>query len=243
VSRFDPWKDPLGVVEAYRRARREIPDLQLALVGSLALDDPEGWPMYHEMSAATRGDPEIHLFTNLVGVGNIEVNAFQRLSKVIVQKSLREGFGLVVSESLWKGTPVIGGRTGGIPLQMADGAGGILIETTDECAAALVSLLRNPSHAEELGERGKRRVRAHFLTPRLLLDELRLMVGLGAAQPAEVLATEARDPVCGMAIVELAAPIERFEGATYRFCSELCRVSFAQQPKRFVRGRAPSVVT
>jgi trehalose synthase len=110
VSRFDPWKDPLGVIAAYRLVKREISNLQLALVGSMALDDPDGWQVYHQIQAAAKADPSIHIFTNLVGVGNIEVNAFQRLSGVVIQKSIREGFGLVVSEALWKGTPVVAGR-------------------------------------------------------------------------------------------------------------------------------------
>ena len=111
ISRFDRWKDPLGVVAAYRLAREEEPGLQLALVGSMAFDDPEGWDMYREIREVAL-DPEIHVFTNLTGVGNIEVNAFQRLSDVVIQKSVREGFGLVVSEALWKGTPVVAGRAG-----------------------------------------------------------------------------------------------------------------------------------
>ncbi len=116
ISRFDEWKDPLGVVAAYRLVREQVPDLQLALVGSMALDDPEGWRVYRRIQAEVGTDPDIHVFTNLTGVGNVEVNAFQRLADVVVQKSLREGFGLVVSEALWKGTPVVAGRAGGIPL-------------------------------------------------------------------------------------------------------------------------------
>ena len=102
VSRFDSWKDPLGVIAAYKLVQQEMPHLQLALVGSMALDDPEGWDIYRQVQDASKNDPLIHVFTNLTGVGNIEVNAFQRLSDVVVQKSIREGFGLVVSESLWK---------------------------------------------------------------------------------------------------------------------------------------------
>src|SRR5215217_9068009 len=97
VSRFDPWKDPLGVIEAYRLIKPEVPWLQLALAGSMALDDPEGWEIYRQIQDAAKNDQAIHLFTNLTGVGNIEVNAFQRLSDVVIQKSIREGFGLVVS--------------------------------------------------------------------------------------------------------------------------------------------------
>jgi trehalose synthase len=174
VSRFDRWKDPLGVLAAHRIVLREVPDLQLALVGSMALDDPEGWRVYRELQHEARADPSVHLFTNLTGVGNIEVNAFQRLSDVVVQKSVREGFGLVVSEALWKATPVVAGRAGGIPLQMPDGTGGILVDSVEECAEALSSLLRDPGAASELGARGREVVRERFLITRLLADELRL---------------------------------------------------------------------
>jgi trehalose synthase len=183
VSRFDPWKDPLGVIAAYRLVQREIPDLQLALVGSMALDDPEGWEVYRQLEAAAREERQIHLFTNLTGVGNIEVNAFQSLADVVVQKSIREGFGLVVSEALWKGTPVVAGRAGGIPLQMSDGVGGLLVTTVDECASAILRLMQNPDEAGEMGKRGRERVRQEFLLPRLVRDELRLLRALvkGAA--------------------------------------------------------------
>lgn len=117
------------------------------LAGSLALDDPEGWEVYRSIREEAGGDPRMHVFTNLVGVGNIEVNAFQMLSDVVVQKSIREGFGLVVSETLWKGTPVVAGRAGGIPLQMADGVGGILVDSVEECAAALRELLADRERA------------------------------------------------------------------------------------------------
>lgn len=175
VSRFDPWKDPLGVIDAYRLVREEIGDLQLALVGSMALDDPEGWDVYHQVSEAANHDSLIHLCTNLTGVSNVEVNAFQRLSEVVVQKSIREGFGLVVSESLWKGTPVVAGRAGGIPLQMPEGVGGALIGSTEECAQAMLKLLGDRELASQLGQSGHEHVREHFLLPRLLMEELRLL--------------------------------------------------------------------
>jgi trehalose synthase len=185
VSRFDAWKDPLGVIAAYRRVRAHLPDLQLVLVGSLALDDPEGWGVYEEIRGATAGDNRIHVFTNLVGVGNIEVNAFQALSNVVIQKSIREGFGLVVSEALWKGTPVVAGRAGGIPLQMPEGTGGVLVDNVEECAEAVLHLLQHPREAHCLGARGREHVRRNFLMPRLLLDELRLMDALAHERPLE----------------------------------------------------------
>jgi trehalose synthase len=178
VSRFDQWKDPLGVIAAYRLVREEIGDLQLALVGSMALDDPEGWDVYRQVSEVAEREELIHVYTNLTGVGNVEVNAFQRLSEVIVQKSIREGFGLVVSESLWKGTPVVAGRAGGIPLQMPAGTGGMLVQSVEECATAMLGLLNNRELAEQLGQSGREHVRKHFLLPRLLMEELRLLATL-----------------------------------------------------------------
>jgi trehalose synthase len=184
VSRFDTWKDPLGVIAAYRLVREEIADLQLALVGSMALDDPEGWDVYREASEATYEDPLIHIYTNLTGVGNVEVNAFQRLSDLVVQKSIREGFGLVVSESLWKGTPVVAGRAGGIPLQMPEGSGGLLVDSIEECAQGMLELLRDRELSRRLGHAGHERVREHFLLPRLLMEELRLLATLDSPAPA-----------------------------------------------------------
>jgi trehalose synthase len=234
VSRFDPWKDPLGVIASYRLAREAIPSLQLALAGSMALDDPQAWEVYREIMAASERDPLIHVFTNLTGVGNVEVNAFQRLSDVCVQKSIREAFGLVVSESLWKGTPVVAGRAGGIPLQMADGVGGVLVESVEECARAIVDLFADPERARELGRTGRERVREHFLLPRLLLNELCLLEDLLAAQPRRALA-EDRDPVCGMMLPAGEPTLsETADGRTYRFCSAGCRARFRLQPERYL---------
>ncbi len=174
VSRFDRWKDPFGVLEAYRLARREVPELQLAMVGSMALDDPEAWDIYRRLQVEAHGDPQMQLFTNLTGVGNIEVNAVQRLADVVVQKSIREGFGLVVSEALWKGTPVVATHAGGIPMQMASGEGGFMVDSTSECAERVVWLLRNPAEARRIGALGRDRVRSRYLLTRLLADDLRL---------------------------------------------------------------------
>ena len=183
VSRFDPWKDQPGVVETYRLVREEIPDLRLALVGSMALDDPEGWEVYREIQEVAREDPDIDIFTNLTGVSNVEVNAFQRFSEACVQKSVREGFGLVVSETLWKGTPMIAGHAGGIPMQMPDGTGGFLVTSVEECAEGLLRLLRYSEESKELALRGRELVRERFLLPRLICDELELCADLlGAGQ-------------------------------------------------------------
>ncbi len=178
VSRFDPWKDPEGVIRVYRRVREEMPGLQLALLGSLAQDDPEGWGIYQRIREQTRGDLDIHVATNLTGVSNVEVNAFQRHSDVVIQKSIREGFGLVVSETLWKGTPMVAGPAGGIPLQMEDGVGGFLAEDDDEFAERVLYLLRKPEEADRAGAAGRERVRESFLITRLMRDEMRLLASL-----------------------------------------------------------------
>ncbi len=178
VSRFDPWKDPMGVLEVYRLLRPQVPGLQLALLGSMALDDPQGWEMYSEIVAQVKGDDDIHVRTNVIGLSDVGVNVFQRWSNVVLQKSIREGFGLVVSETLWKGTPVVANRSGGIPLQMEDGVGGFLVETTEECAERALYLLEHPDEAKAMGEKGRSRVKEHFLILRLLADELRLLASL-----------------------------------------------------------------
>lgn len=177
VSRFDPWKDPLGVIAAYYLVKKEIQEAHLALVGSMALDDPEGWEMYAQIMEYDRNDPNLHLFTNLTGVGDMQVNSFQRLSNVIVQKSIREGFGLVISEALWKETPVVAGRAGGIPIQMKAG-GGFLVSSTEETAEKIVTLLKNPALAKEEGKKGKEHVRKNFLITRLLKEEIALFRAL-----------------------------------------------------------------
>ena len=177
VSRFDPWKDPLGVIDVYRLVKEEIPEVQLVLVGSMAHDDPEGWDYWYKTVNYAADDRDIYLFSNLTNVGSIEVNAFQSLADVVIQKSIREGFGLVVTEALWKARPLVASRVGGIPMQV-EGGGGILIDSVPDAAAACVKLLQDPEFARQMGQRGKEHVRKHYLTPRLLRDDLRLFAKL-----------------------------------------------------------------
>ena len=172
VSRFDPWKDPLGVIDAYRAVKEEAPEVQLALVGSMAHDDPEGWDFYNQTVAYTAGDPDIFLLSNLNNVGSVEVNAFQVQSDAVIQKSIREGFGLTVSEALWKARPTVAGRVGGIVTQIEDGKTGWLVGSAMECAEACKAILAEPEVARARALLGKEHVRRHFLMPRLLRDWL-----------------------------------------------------------------------
>jgi trehalose synthase len=174
VSRFDPWKDPIGVIDAYRLVTEEVPEAQLALVGSMATDDPEGWEFFHETFRHADGDPDIKILNNLNNVGAIEVNAFQSQADLVIQKSIREGFGLTVTEALWKGRPTIAGDVGGIPLQITDGVTGFLVSSPEETAKRSIDVLQDPELAQRVGRAGKARAREHFLTPRLLRDWLGL---------------------------------------------------------------------
>ena len=174
VSRFDPWKDPLGVIDAYRAVTEVHPAAQLALVGSMAHDDPEGWEFYNQTVAYAQDDPDIYILSNLNNIGSVEVNAFQVTSAAVIQKSIREGFGLTVSEALWKGKPVVGGRVGGIVAQIRDHETGFLVESAGECADACLEILADPDRARQMALRGKEDVRRLFLTPRLLRDWLAL---------------------------------------------------------------------
>jgi trehalose synthase len=190
VSRFDPWKDPLGVIDAYRIARESSPGLQLVLIASMAHDDPEGWAWYERTLRRAGEDEDIHVLSNLNGVGNVEVNAFQR-ANVVIQKSVREGFGLVVSEGLWKGRPVVAGEVGGIPLQLIDGQTGYLVSTTEECGQRIAELVGDEHLSSTMGAAGREFVRERFLITRYLEDYLRMFRTLAsvsapvAEQPGE----------------------------------------------------------
>ncbi len=181
VSRFDPWKDPIGVLNAFAEARKRVPGLEIALVGSSADDDPESKTVLAEVTKAAERLPDVHILPNRCD--DRAVKAFQTHSDAILQKSLREGFGLTVSEALWSGTPVIGGRAGGIPLQVIDGRTGILVSSEEECTDAMVSLVSDRARAEKLGAAGRDHVRQKFLLPRLVKDELDLWQALMGTRP------------------------------------------------------------
>jgi trehalose synthase len=172
VSRFDPWKDPLGVIDAYRVVAETHPSAQLALVGAMAHDDPEGWDFYNQTVTYAGGDTDIYILSNLNNVGAVEVNAFQTHSAAVIQKSIREGFGLTVSEALWKARPTVAARVGGIVDQIVDGETGWLVDSSSECAQACIDILSDPPAARQRALRGKEHVRRNFLTPRLLRDWL-----------------------------------------------------------------------
>jgi trehalose synthase len=197
ISRFDPWKDPLGVIDVYRALKQDMPDLQLVLVASMASDDPEGWAWYERTVRRAGEDYDIHILSNLNGVGNVEVNAFQSLAKVVIQKSVREGFGLVVSEALWKGRPVVAGNVGGIPLQILYGRTGYLVNTTAECINRVHHLLHHPEIADRMGAVGREHVRENFLITRYLRDYLAIFNTLAGnvspeQSPARLLTRAAR---------------------------------------------------
>jgi trehalose synthase len=178
VSRFDPWKDPLGVIDAYRLTKKEVHDVQLVMIGSLADDDPEGQEYLDRTREHAGGDPDVYLFTNLDGVKDREVNAFQRASTVVIQKSLREGFGLVVAEALWKEIPVVAGKVGGIVIQIQDGVSGYLVSSPEECAERSTLLLRDPTLRKRMAATGREHVRENFLITRDVRDQLELVTTL-----------------------------------------------------------------
>ena len=178
VARFDPWKDPLGVIDVYRLVRKKVPNVQLLLIASMAKDDPEGWTYYEKTARHAAEDYNIHLLTDLKGVGDVEVNVFQRASDVVLQKSIREGFGLSVAEALWKEVPVVGSNVGGIPLQILHGKTGFLVNSIEEAAERTIYLLKHPVEAKKLGKRGKEHVSKNFLITRHLEDYLKLFCSL-----------------------------------------------------------------
>jgi trehalose synthase len=177
VSRFDRFKDPIGVIQAYRLAKRFVPSIQLVLAGGGASDDPEGGAVLQEVQASAANDPDIHVLL-LPANAHREINALQRRADLVLQKSLREGFGLTVTEALWKGKPVIGGDTGGIRLQVIDHHTGFLVNTPEGAALRTRYLLHQPRKLVEMGDKGRTFVRDNFLITRHLREYLTLMVAI-----------------------------------------------------------------
>jgi trehalose synthase len=184
VSRFDRFKDPLGVIRAYKLAKKFNPQLQLILAGGGATDDPEGEMVHNEVILSSKDDPDIHVLF-LPATSHRMINALQRGTDIVLQKSTREGFGLTVTEALWKGKPVIGGNTGGIRLQVVNNHTGFLVNTPEGAAIHIRELLQYPQKRAEFGEKGKFLVKENFLITRQLRDHLSLFSTFlfpGAAQ-------------------------------------------------------------
>ncbi len=176
ISRFDKWKDPLGVLDIYKRVKQEI-DCRLILCGSMATDDPEGWYIYQKVLNRAKDYIENRDVILITVENHILVNVLQRIAAVVIQKSLKEGFGLTVTEALWKEKPVVASNVGGIPLQITDGENGFLIDPLDYegFAEKIINILKNSDMAKELGLKGKEVVRERFLITRLIVDYLNLM--------------------------------------------------------------------
>ena len=175
ISRFDRLKDPLGVIESYKQVKRYI-DCQLILAGGTATDDPEGAKVLDEVNDKARGDPDIHIL--LLAQNDIEVNALQRGSDILIQKSIREGFGLTVAEGLWKAKPVVASNVGGIPLQIKHKYSGLLSHSVEGTAFAIKQLLNSPDYARRLGENGREHIRNNFLITRHIRNYMLLFLSL-----------------------------------------------------------------
>jgi len=175
VSRFDRLKDPIGVIEAYLQVKKYI-DCQLILAGGTAEDDPEGFKVLEEVKEKAKKDPDIHIL--LLPQNDIDVNALQRVSDVIVQKSLKEGFGLTVAEALWKAKPVVASNVGGIPLQIKHKYSGLLCHSVEGASFAIKQLLSSPAYAKKLGENGREHIKNNFLITRHLRDYMLLFLSL-----------------------------------------------------------------
>lgn len=176
VSRFDRFKDPVGVIEAYRLVKRHE-DCRLVLAGGTADDDPEGPQVLGEVMEAAEGDPDVHVLV-LPPAADLEINALQRAAAIVIQKSVREGFGLTVTEGMWKGKPVIGGFAGGITAQIVYGVTGYTVNSVEGLAFRIRYLLNNPDLARRMGENAREHVRQNFLIVRDLADHLALMCTL-----------------------------------------------------------------
>ena len=181
ISRFDYWKDPLGMIDAYYKAKNEIPDLQFVLMGlMIASDDPDALSIFKKVKRYAKGDPEVFLFADIKEIEDMGlswpyfVNAFRTAADVILHKAIKEGFGMAVTEAMLKAKPVVGGNVGGIKAQIIDGESGFLVDSSVEAADRITQLIKNPELSKKMGISAQKRVQENFLMPRLLLDYLKL---------------------------------------------------------------------
>lgn len=175
ISRFDRLKDPVGVIDAYLQVKKYF-NCQLILAGGTAADDPEGFKVLEEIREKAKNDPDIHIL--LLPQNDIEVNALQRASDVIVQKSIKEGFGLTVAEGLWKAKPVVASNVGGIPLQIKHKYSGLLCHSVEGASFAIKQFLSSPEYARKLGENGREHIKNNFLITRHLREYMLLFLSL-----------------------------------------------------------------
>lgn len=185
ISRYDPWKDPIGVIQAFKMARKHV-DCRLLLVGDKAADDPEAEEILAQVNEAAGDDPDIKIVFLTHSIPT-EINSFQRASDIVLQKSIREGFALTVSEALWKYRPVIGGAVGGIPAQIIHGYTGMLVHSVEGASLQIRSLLQQPELAKRLGENGHQRVKDEFLITQLLKRYLLLLLALDHPEKSTIL--------------------------------------------------------
>ena len=189
ISRFGHWKNPWQVIDTYRLVKQEIPGVQVALLGAMeAADDISAWGVLADMEKYAAGDPDIHLFSDARQITHREVNAFQRYSSVILQRSLREGFGFTVTEALWKYQPVIGTTATGLRVQVKHGYNGYLVDDTEGCAAYTLKLLQDRALWRKMGEHAHESVRKNFLFPMMVLEYLEALYRVSSRSRAEAVA-------------------------------------------------------
>ena len=184
IARFIKWSDPIGVIDAYRLAKKEVAGLQLILVWTMPAATAENWLHFQRVAAHAGNDQDIHLLSNLNEVGNVEQNVFQRASRLVVHRSQRKGFASTVAEASWKGRPVVAGRIGIMPGQVVDGHTGYVVDTIEQTADRIVRLLKDRPLGERMGRAGHEHVRRHFLITRALRDHLALFADLREGRTA-----------------------------------------------------------
>lgn len=182
IARFDRWNDPVGAAEAYRLAKQSCPELQLILVATVEPEDDLSWSQWQQIAQRSREDRDLHLLSSIREVGNTEMNAFQRAADVCLQMSVKKGFAVTLLEAMWKGRPVVGGRSGALPLQIVDGLNGYLVANSQESARRIEHVLTEPESAREMGEAGHRLAGERYTVTSYLRDYLALFRDLAGVQ-------------------------------------------------------------